>query len=328
MNAEQKPLVIVTHPIPQEWIHDLHQSCRVIVGPEEMRGLSSRLQERLPEAEGMISLLDDPITEQLLGQASSLKVISNMAVGVDNIDISACTRRGIRVGNTPGVLTEGTADLTMALLLAVARQLPRANADARAGLWTTWDPAGWLGADLAGGTVGILGLGKIGSAVARRAAAFNSRILFTNRSPKPELEEALGAQQVALEDLLAESDFLCLHIPLTGETKKIINQQALQRMKETAILINAARGAVVDTDALVEALQQGWIRAAGLDVTDPEPLPPDHILYQLENCLITPHIGSATWNTRRQMAQIAVRNVLAGLKGEPLPHLVNPEVEA
>lgn len=328
MNQPETPLVLITHPIPRDWIARLFETCQVITGPSGIQGLSPELEEKLPDASGLISLLDDPVDAALLEKASSLRVISNMAVGVDNIDLATCTEMGIPVGNTPGVLTEGTADLTMALLLAVGRRLYQANADAKAGLWSTWDPAGWLGADLAGSTLGILGMGKIGTAVARRAAAFDCEIIFTNRSPKPALENELPARQVPLEKLLEDSDFLCLHVPLTEETDRLIDEEALQKMKQSAILINAARGAVIDTGALVKALQEGWIRAAGLDVTDPEPLPPEHILYSLENCLITPHIGSATWNTRQKMADLAVENILAGLAGEPLPHCANPEVYA
>ncbi len=326
MNTEIKPLVIITHPIPDDWIRDLTSNCEIVIGPEDGRGIHPSLKKYLSRARGILSLLDDPITPEVISEAKQLKVISNMAVGTDNIDISACTQRGIPVGNTPGVLTAGTADLTLALLLAAARKLIPSSRDAREGRWASWDPAGWLGADISGKTVGIFGAGKIGSAVAQRAAAFNAKIIFTNRSSKPDLVEKLNAEQVELDQLLKRSDFLCLHVPLSAETEGIIGRSALQKMKETAILINSARGAVVKTEALVEALQQGWIQAAGLDVTDPEPLPPDHILYSLENCLITPHVGSATYGTRSTMAALAAQNILAGLKGEHLPHCVNPEV--
>jgi glyoxylate reductase len=252
--------------------------------------------------------------------------VSNMAVGVDNIDIQACTKRGIPVGNTPGVLTEGTADLTMAILLGAARRLVEASQDARNGRWTTWSPTGWLGMDLHAATLGIIGLGNIGSAVAERAKGFGMTILYSDPRGHSELEERLGARRLPLEELLEQSDFVSLHLPLTPETAGIINEKALRRMKPNAILVNAARGPVVDTQALVRALKENWITAAALDVTDPEPLPPEHELYSLSNCLIVPHIGSATWNTRRRMAERACQNLLAGLEGRQLPFCVNPEV--
>jgi glyoxylate reductase len=326
MNAEKQPLVLITHPIPEDWIRDLTLSCEVVIGPEDGRGIHPTIKNFLPQARGILSLLDDPITSEIISEAKQLQVISNMAVGTDNIDISTCTQRGIPVGNTPGVLTDGTADLTLALLLAAARKLIPSSRDAREGHWASWDPAGWLGMDISGKTVGVFGAGKIGSAVAHRLAAFNAKIIFTNRRPKPDLVQELNAEQVELDQLLTQSDFLCLHLPLTAETEGIIDRPALQKMKETAILVNAARGPVVETEALVEALKKGWIRAAGLDVTDPEPLPPDHILYSMENCLITPHVGSATSGTRSTMASLAAQNILAGLMGKRLPHCVNPEV--
>jgi lactate dehydrogenase-like 2-hydroxyacid dehydrogenase len=297
-----------------------------LTGPPEATELSPELEEHLPEAQGLLTLLTILVSEGLLDQAPNLKVVSNMAVGYDNIDVEACTRRGIPVGNTPGVLTEGTADLSMALLLAAARRLPEASRDAREGRWTTWSPTGWLGADLDGATFGIVGMGKIGTAVARRAHAFGVKLVYTNRSPCPEVEEELGATRLPLEQLLAESDFVSLHVPLTPETEGLIDAQALRTMKPTAILVNAARGPVVVSEDLLQALREGWIASAALDVTDPEPLPPSDPLYDQPNCIITPHIGSATKNTRRRMAELACDNLLAGLEGKPLPHCVNPRV--
>ncbi len=326
MAKDKHPLVLVTHQLPPAWIRELGEKTHLVIGPEGGEGLTPELESHLPQAEGLFTLLVDPITEELLDSAPHLRVVSNMAVGVDNIDVSACTERGIPVGNTPGVLTAGTADLTLALLLAVARRLPEAQADARAGRWTTWNPTGWLGTDLKDATAGILGMGKIGTAVARRLKAFGVNLIFTNRSPKPDIEDELNAEQVPFSEIIQRSDFLCLHVPLTDETHHMVDAKILRKMKSSAILINAARGQVVDTDALVTALQENWIRAAGLDVTDPEPLPPDHPLYSLENCLITPHIGSATHHTRQKMAQIACENLVAGLEGRELPHCVNPEV--
>ncbi len=321
-----RPLVLLTHDLPVEWIGDSLDAFRVIIGDNDQRGIDKNLRKYLPEAEGIISLLDDPIPADVITKAPHLKVISNMAVGTDNIDVKTCTSLGIPVGHTPGVLTDSTADLTLALLLSVCRQLDIANNDARAGNWSNWEPTGWLGRDLKDATVGILGLGKIGTAVAERLKPFGCNLIFTNRSPRPDQEELLNATQVDLDELLSCSDFICLHVPLTKYTKGLIDKEALIKMKPTAILINAARGTVVDTDALLEALQSGQILAAGLDVTDPEPLPPNHPLFQLPNCFITPHIGSATVNTRKVMASIAFRNLEAGLKENPLPYCVNPEV--
>ncbi len=320
------PLVLITHTLPDGWLEALNGRCRPVFGPIDATELAPELERFLAEAEGLLTLLTIPVTEALLDKCPRLRVVSNMAVGVDNIDLAACTRRGIPVGNTPGVLTAGTADLAMALLLAITRRLGEASSDARQGLWKTWSPTGWLGADLDGATLGIVGFGKIGQAVARRAQGFGLRLLYSDPSRHPELDAALGAQRVSLEQLLVESDFVSLHVPLTPATRGLINAQALQRMKPGAYLINTARGPVVNTDALVEALNRGWIAGAALDVTDPEPLPADHRLYSLPNCLITPHIGSATTNTRRRMAELAADNLLAGLSGQRLPHCANPQV--
>ncbi|MCJ7718156.1 MAG: D-glycerate dehydrogenase [Anaerolineales bacterium] len=323
---DNKPLILMTNELPEDWVGNLFNEYHVIVGRPDQRGLGSKLIIHLDQAEGILCLLDDPIPGDLLEQASNLKVVSAMAVGVDNIDVSTCTRLGIPVGHTPGVLTEGTADLTVALLLAVCRKLAEASDDARQGRWNNWDPTGWLGMDLKNSTVGIVGLGKIGTAVGERLTGFGTKIIFTNRSPQPEKAADLNAIQVNLDELIRTSDFICLHVPLTDETINLIDENEFQNMKSTAILINAARGSVVNTPALVRALKNGQIRAAGLDVTNPEPLPPDHPLFELDNCLITPHIGSATIQTRKTMARIAIENLSAGITGSRLPHCVNPEI--
>lgn len=326
MTAANLPLVLVTHTLPEGWLDLLEGQCRLLLGPEDATDLSPQLRERLAEAEGLFTLLTVKVDQALLSEAPRLRVVSNMAVGVDNIDLEACTQRGIPVGNTPGVLTDGTADLAMALLLAIARRLPEASLDAKEGRWKTWSPTGWLGADLRGATLGIVGLGKIGQAVAERAGGFGLRLIYTETQPNPQAGQRLGAAFVTLPELLQQSDFVSLHVPLTEDTRRLIDEAALQLMKPTAILVNTSRGPVVDTAALLRALRAGWIRAAALDVTDPEPLPPDHPLYSLPNCLIVPHIGSATWNTRRRMAERACQNLLAGLAGERLPFCANPEV--
>ena len=321
-----KPLVLMTHDLPANWIGNSLDEYQIILGDNTQRGIDNKLKRYLPEASGIICLLDDPISTEIINQASLLKVVSNMAVGTDNINVKSCTSLGIPVGHTPGVLTDGTADLTIALLLSVSRRLAAANQDARDGKWSSWEPTGWLGRDLKDATVGIIGLGKIGSAVAERLKPFGCKLIFNNRSPLPEQETNLNARQVDLDELLSTSDYICLHVPLTQETIGLIGKEEFEKMKPTTIMINTARGSVVNTDALIEALQNNQILAAGLDVTDPEPLPPDHPLYQLPNCFITPHIGSATVNTRRVMAGIAIRNLKAGIQGKPLPYCVNPEV--
>ncbi len=318
-----KPLVILTHPLPEDWIASLRDQVRLVVGPEGVAGLHPSLEPYLAEAEGLLTWLIDRVDEALLARMPRLRVVSNMAVGVDNIDLDACRRRGIPVGHTPGVLADAVADLTLALLLAVARGIFPAAQDAREGRWGLWSPTRWLGVDLQGATLGIVGLGGIGQAVARRAVGFGLRIVYASRSQKVEAERRYGAQRLSLEELLAVSDFVSLHVPLTPETRGLIGEAALRRMKPTAYLINMARGPVVDTAALVRALTEGWIAGAALDVTDPEPLPPDHPLYRLPNCVIVPHIGSATHATRRRMAELACANLLAGLRGDPLPHCAN-----
>lgn len=326
MDNPSLPLVLVTHTLPEGWLDLLEGHCRTLNGPLDAVDLFPELEASLGEAEGLFCLLTIPVTRILLEKAPRLRVVSNMAVGVDNIDLQACTQRAIPVGNTPGVLTDGTADLAMAILLAAARQLPQANRDARAGRWKTWSPTSWLGADLSGATLGIVGMGQIGSAVARRATAFGLHLVYTDTRVHPEVEEQLGAIRLTLLDLLRLSDFVSLHVPLTSETYHLINEKTLSVMKPSAILVNTSRGPVVATEALVLALKQGWIAGAALDVTDPEPLPPEHPLYSLPNCLIVPHIGSATWNTRQRMAERACENLLAGLAGKRLPYCANPEV--
>jgi lactate dehydrogenase-like 2-hydroxyacid dehydrogenase len=326
MDNPSLPLVLVSHTLPDGWLDLLDNRCRVVNGPLDADQLSPQLEKYLPEAEGLFTLLTIKIDEDLLSKAPQLKVVSNMAVGFDNIDVNACTRRGIPVGNTPGVLTDGTADLTIAIMLAAARRLFEANQDAKQGRWKTWSPTGWLGKDLREAKLGIVGMGQIGKAVAERAAGFGMDIIFSDPHPNREIVANYEAKQVPLEFLLEESDFVTLHVPLTQSTHHLINENVLRSMKPTSLLINTSRGPIVDTNALIKALEGDWIAGAALDVTDPEPLPPEHRLFELPNCLIVPHIGSATWNTRRQMAIRASENLIAGLDGKPLPFCVNPEV--
>jgi glyoxylate reductase len=264
-------------------------------------------------------------------------VISNVAVGIDNIDVAAATARGIPVGNTPGVLTETTADLAFALMLAVARRIVEADQFVREGRWQTWDPNLLLGYDLHGATLGIVGYGKIGQAVARRASGFGMRVVYTSRSakgdellmqPRAVRSQSAGgpAARVDLATLLREADFVSLHVPLTETTRQMIGEQQLRAMKRTAILVNTARGGVIDQRALVRALDEGWIAGAGLDVAEVEPIPDDDPLLRAPNVVVLPHIGSASHATRERMASMAVDNCIAGLRGEQLPNCVNREV--
>jgi glyoxylate reductase len=277
------------------------------------------------ECEGLLTLVTDPVNRELLEQAPKLRVVSNMAVGYDNIDVPACTERGVAVGNTPGVLTDATADLAFALLLAVARRLPEAREFVLAGRWKTWDPSLLLGRDVHGATLGIFGIGQIGQAMAKRARGFGMRIVYFDK-PKPSVEEQLGAVRLEKDELLREADFVSLHVPLSPKTRHLIGAPELALMKPTAVLINTSRGAVVDPIALAEALRAGRPGAAALDVTDPEPISPTDPLLKLPNALVVPHIGSASVQARAKMASLAVENLLAGLEGKPLPHCVNPQV--
>jgi lactate dehydrogenase-like 2-hydroxyacid dehydrogenase len=273
-------------------------------------------------------MLTDRVDDAFLDAAGpGLRVVSQMAVGFDNVDGAACTRRGVPVGNTPGVLTDTTADLAFALILAAARRLPEGERLVRAGGWRTWSPTIQLGVDVHGATLGIVGFGRIGQALARRALGFGMTVLYASRSRVPRtVERALNATWLPFEEVLARSDFVSLHVDLNPSTRGLINADALRGMKPSAILVNTTRGAVVEGRALFEALRDGVIRAAALDVTDPEPIPIDDPLLTLDNCLIVPHVGSATEATRGKMASMAAANLLAGVRGERLPNVVNPEV--
>jgi glyoxylate reductase len=279
-------------------------------------------------SDGIVCLLTDPIDAHLIDAAQSLRVISNVAVGYDNIDVAAATVRGIPVGNTPGILTETTADLAFALILAAARRVTEAERFLRDGKWRTWDPNLLLGYDVHGATLGIVGYGKIGRAVARRAAGFGMRVIFTSRSDPPRAGGDPPSERVDLETLLRESDFVSLHVPLTPETRHLIGENELRAMKRSAVLVNTARGGIIDQAALVRALEAGWIAAAGLDVMEVEPIPAGDALLRAPNVVLLPHIGSASHRTRERMAAVAVENCLAGLRGEKLVYCVDPQVYA
>jgi glyoxylate reductase len=254
-------------------------------------------------------------------------VVSNFAVGFDNIDIPAATARGILVGNTPGVLTETTADFAFTLLLAAARRVVEGVDYVRAGRWRTWGPLLLTGPDVHHATLGLVGLGRIGVEMAKRARGFDMRVLYSDVVRRADLEASYGLEHTSLEDLLRQADFISLHTPLTPQTHHLIGHEQLRMMKPSAILVNTSRGPVVDTEALAEALRAGAIGGAALDVTDPEPLPADHPLVALPNCIVVPHIASASHATRAAMARIAAENLLAGLHGAPLPAGLNPEAQ-
>lgn len=282
-----------------------------------------QLLEKVRGVDGLLCLLTERIDAELMDAiGSQVKVISSMSVGVDHIDLAEATKRGIPIGNTPGVLTDATADQAFTLLLAAARRISEAERYVRAGKWVTWTPSLLLGVDLVGSTLGIVGFGRIGQAVAKRAQGFDLRVIYHD----PTAEPVYGAQPVDLDTLLHESDFISIHVPLTQNTRHLVNADFLSKMKPNAVLVNTARGGVLDQTALYNALKSNQIFAAALDVTDPEPLPMDSPLLQLENCLIVPHLGSASKRTRDQMSLLAAQNLIAGLNGERLPHCANPDV--
>ena len=323
-----RPRVFVARIIPDDGLDPIRGACEVDLWTDELPPPRDELLRRLAGVDGLLSLLTDRVDDELLDAAGKqLRVVSNYAVGFDNIDVEACTRRGIPAGNTPGVLTETTADLAFALMMAAARRIDEGSRYVRAGRWRTWGPMLLLGSDIHGATLGIVGFGRIGREVAKRAAGFGMRILYHDVARASEADErALGTSRVDLDTLLAEADFVSLHVNLTEETRHLIDASALARMKPTAVLVNTSRGPVVDHAALHEALRDGVIFAAGLDVTDPEPLPVDDPLLSLDNCLVVPHIASASRVTRGRMAAIAADNLLAGLRGDRLPHCINPQV--
>jgi glyoxylate reductase len=321
-----KPKVFVTRAIPDKGFDMIKDFCDVDLWPDEMPPGRDELLQHVHGIDGLVCLLTDTIDDEVMDAAGPrLKVISNHAVGVDNIDVNAATARKIPVGNTPDVLTDATADFAFALMMAAGRRLVEAEHYVRQGKWITWGPMLLLGVEFKGATLGLIGFGRIGKAMARRAVGFDMRVIYYDPSEKkPNADN--NAMPVGLETLLKESDFISLHTPLTPDTRHLIDSEALSKMKPNAVLINTSRGPVVDLDALYEALKERRIFAAGLDVTDPEPLPLDSPLLTLNNIIISPHIASASKTTREKMSWMAAQNVIAGLKGERLPNCVNPQV--
>jgi glyoxylate reductase len=305
----------VTRALPGPALDRLGAGHEVTVWPEPEPPSREVLVRGARDAEGLLSLLTDRVDAELIDAAPHLKAIANYAVGTDNVDLAAATARGIPVGNTPDVLTETTADLAFALMLAAARRITEADAAVRAGDWLEWSPGAFLGHDLHHSVLGIVGMGRIGRAMARRAEGFSMTVVSSSRS-----------SGVTLDELLERADFVSLHAPLTPSTTGLIGERELALMKPTAVLVNTARGGLVQTRALERALREGEIAAAALDVTDPEPLPADHPLLGAPNLVVAPHIGSASHRTREAMAGMAVDNLLAALAGERMPHCANPEV--
>jgi len=321
-----KPKVFVSRLIPDQGLDLVKEACDAEVWEGELPPPRDVLLGKVKDVEGLLCLLTERIDAELLDNAPNLKVVSNMAVGFDNIDIAECTKRGIPVGNTPGVLTDTTADLAWALLMTAARRIVEGMDYVRAGKWKTWGPMLLLGRDVYGATLGIIGLGRIGAAVAKRATGFDMRVLYYDVRRREDLEAELGVEYADLDTLLQESDFVTIHTVLNDQTYHLLSEREFKLMKETAILVNAARGPIVDPEALYRALKEGQIAYAALDVTEPEPINMDNPLLELSNIIIVPHIGSASYATRGKMAEMAARNLIAGVKGERLPTCVNLEV--
>jgi glyoxylate reductase len=319
-----KPKVFVTRILPDVGMNLIQSACDAEIWPDPLPPPADVLLAKIAHIDGLVSLLTDKLDAAVLEKAPRLKVISNFAVGFNNIDVPACTARGIAVGNTPGVLTDATADMAFCLLIAAARRVVEGHQYTLSGQWKTWEPLGHLGQDLAGRTLGIVGMGRIGQALAKRCrGGWDMKVLYHDVYKNAKAEADFAATQVDLPTLLRESDFVSLHADLNASTRSMIGAEQFKLMKRTAILINTARGPLADQAALAAALRDGTIFAAGLDVTDPEPPSMDDPLLRLPNVVIAPHIASATVQTRNRMAEICARNLIAGLTGQPLPAWVN-----
>ena len=324
-----KPKIYVTRQIFDEAVDRLREATDMKYWDSEMPPSRDELLREVQDIDGLFCLLTEKIDAELFDAAPNLRVVSNMAVGFDNIDVAEATKRGIPVGNTPGVLTETTADFAFALLMAAGRRVSEGDRYTRAGNWKTWGPMVLLGQDIHGSTLGIIGFGRIGVEMAKRAKGFGMNIVYYDVIRNEEREKEYGATYCSdVKDLLAQSDFVSIHVNLTPETRHLINADTLSGMKSTAVLVNTSRGPVVDQTALYHALKDGTIGAAGLDVTEVEPISMDDPLLTLENVIIAPHIASGSVVTRTKMSLMAVDNLMAGLNGEPLPNTPNPEVRS
>jgi glyoxylate reductase len=321
-----KPKVFVSRIIPEEGLNLVLDACDAEVWQEELPPPRDVLLEKIRDKVGLLSLLTDKIDAELMDLNPQLRVVSNYAVGFDNIDIPAATARGLPVGNTPGVLTDTTADFAFTLMMSAARRVVEGADYVRAGKWKTWGPKLLTGIDIHGATLGLIGFGRIGQAMAKRARGFDMRVLYYDQYRREDLEQSMGVTYTDLDTLLRESDFVSIHTDLNPTSYHLFNADVFSKMKPSAIVINTARGPLIDPAALYDALASGKIRAAALDVTEPEPLPMDSPLHTLQNCLIVPHMASASIITRGKMAVMAAKNLIAGVNGEKLPTCVNPEV--
>ena len=322
-----QPRVFVSRMMHQDALALIGEATDMEVWPDDPPPSAGELRTKLVDAEGVLINIMDRIDTALLDAAPRLRIVSQLAAGLDNVDVPECTRRGILLGSTPGILSKAVADHAFALLLSAARRVVESDRWVRGNNWElAFHPTYWLGNEVQGSTLGIVGLGQIGLEMARRAQGFDMRILYHSRNRRPEAEAQYGLTYTAMDELLSESDYVSLHVPLTPDTRHLIGAAALRRMKPTAILVNISRGPVVDTDALCTALREGWIGGAGLDVVDPEPIPDDHPLLFMDNVTITPHIGSASVLSRRAMSIMAARNLVNGLNGQRLVHCANPEL--
>jgi glyoxylate reductase len=324
-----KPKVFVTRIIPEAGLNPIKEHCDAEIWTDPLPPPYAVLRQKAASCDGLVSLLTDKIDSGFMDAAPRLKVVSNFAVGFNNIDVTAATERGIAVGNTPGVLTDATADMAFCLLIGAARRLVEGHGYTLSGQWKTWEPLGHLGQDLAGRTLGVVGLGRIGYALAKRCrGGWDMKVLYHDVYKNEKAEKELGAQQVDFDTLLKESDFVSVHADLNEKTRGMFGAEQFRNMKRSAVFINTARGPLMDQKALAEALRSGTIFAAGLDVTDPEPPILDDPLLKLPNVIIAPHIASGTVGTRNGMAEICAANLIAGVTGQPLRAWVNPEVEA
>lgn len=323
-----KPKILITRKFFPNILENFSKGCELVLWQGDSPPSPEWILEHISDADALLCMLNDRVDSKLIetGAKACLKVISQFAVGVDNIDLQSATRRGIPVGHTPGVLTETTADFAWALLMAAARRVVESHIEVQRGLWRPWGPEVLCGTDVYGATLGLIGFGRIGKAMARRAAGFNMQVLYFEPRHKPENDLIENARYVSLDELLTRSDFVSLHAYLSDQSRGMIGREALAKMKPGAILINTARGAMVDHNALLEALRSGKLAGAALDVFDPEPIPRDHPLLSMPNVIITPHIASSTTATRKRMAAMTIENIQAGLAGGKLPHCANPEV--
>lgn len=322
------PKVLITRKVELRGLEKIFESCQIDQWESDFPISKEELLKHVRDKDGLLVMLTDRIDKEVMDAAGvGLKVISTFSVGVDHIDLTVATQRGIAVGHTPGVLTEAVADFTFALLLAAARRVVEGDAYVRSGDWQTWGPVLLMGKQVFGATLGIVGFGRIGQAVARRAKGFGMRVLFYDRQVDAKnIPTGIKAEKVDLDKLLGEADFVSVHVPLSNETRHMFNNELFRKMKTGAILVNTSRGPVVDQAALFEALSSGKIASAGLDVFEPEPLPIDSPLLKLKNIILAPHIASASRETREAMLLLAAENLLAGLNGKRLPCCANPEV--